>query len=139
MLIKGWRFVIKAERSVAISGSCPVTPPINPPTMPPTNPPRAAPIFSNNPPPSSTSQFSPGICARAPTAAKTNASSAITAPIATTPAIAIGVTDTTPARPCITAVMMASAIEPFRSSPASIFPSASANPEKKPSRTFTPA
>ena len=107
--------------------------------MPPTNPPIAVPICSSSLPPSPISQERPGICARAPTAARTIASSAIRAPMPSTPIIALGISAATAPNATI--------MPDSRPIPAMVFTNtlvssparASMMPEKNAAITFTAA
>ena len=128
--INGCTLVINAARSAPICGNELDIPLINPPTMPPMNPPIALPMVCNNLPPSLISQSRPGICAKPPIAAKTTASSAITTPRPSTPAIAEG---TNPAKaPSATIIPLRSPIPaiPFKRLSVSMLPRAETIPEK---------
>ena len=90
---------------------------------------------SSNFPPSPISQDSPGICANAPIAASTSASSAITTPIPNTPAIAPGTKEATALNANIIAESRPMPAMPFTSVSTSIPLSASTMPEKNAIRT----
>ena len=135
----GCTFVINDDKSVPICGNWDVIPPIIPPTIPPINLPIAVPMPSSSSPPSFISQLSPGICASAPIAARTNAISAITAPTPKTPIIAPGTNDATALRAIIIADNKPIPTIPFSRTFVSIPLRASAIPEKNAIRTSTAA
>ena len=88
--MKGFALIMKADNSEPSLGNELDNAFVNPLAMPPKNLPIAVPIVCRKLPPSLINQLKPGICAKAPTDAKTNASSAITTPMPKTPTIAPG-------------------------------------------------